>query len=217
MSKLKDDRSQFRDLNWTAVACLILIGSFAYCLAPKSASGYIIGSITALLVAFVAYPWQKKRDRELKLGEERRSSYRRFIEKCTSARDLIASARSELKINLLKGGEGQSLEQFVAVFDKIGRYNEGIRNEYALFALSATNAAVDKAGEIIGVYANVSLNDIEEMREVSDSSMPLRTANEALIKYFDRIIGQTDEKVGSLIHFMRDAEFGSEASEKHRK
>ncbi len=42
--------------------------------------GAIIASVTALLIAFVAYPIQKNRDRKLQKEQERRSIYRDFWE-----------------------------------------------------------------------------------------------------------------------------------------
>ena len=39
-----------------------------------------IGSCSALLIAFVAYPWQKRKDRQQQLLHEKRDAYRRFSE-----------------------------------------------------------------------------------------------------------------------------------------
>jgi hypothetical protein len=39
----------------------------------------IIASATALLIAFVAYPWQKAKDRELQIQSEKRSAYADYL------------------------------------------------------------------------------------------------------------------------------------------
>lgn len=36
--------------------------------------------MTGLVIAFVAYPWQKRKDREMKIAEEKRIAYQRFFE-----------------------------------------------------------------------------------------------------------------------------------------
>ena len=47
------------------------------------ATAPLIAAITALLIAFVAYPWQKSRDRALKINEEKRAAYQRFLRATT--------------------------------------------------------------------------------------------------------------------------------------
>jgi hypothetical protein len=46
----------------------------------------IMGATVALLIAFVAYPWQKQRDRESEVMRERRSAY---VEYAAAAKDLV--------------------------------------------------------------------------------------------------------------------------------
>lgn len=40
----------------------------------------LVASATALVVAFKAYPFQKAKDRELKISEEKRAAYQRFFD-----------------------------------------------------------------------------------------------------------------------------------------
>ncbi|SFE76217.1 hypothetical protein SAMN04488523_11063 [Sulfitobacter brevis] len=54
-----------------------------------------IASATALLVAFVAYPYQKKKDRNLKEHSEKLAAYQRFVTSITAHHSLLASSLYE--------------------------------------------------------------------------------------------------------------------------
>jgi len=81
--------SQLSEINWIFATALFLIGLAIVILAPKQAQGYAIASATALFIAFVAYPWQKARDRVNELRKEQREAYRRFFRTTLDARQAI--------------------------------------------------------------------------------------------------------------------------------
>jgi hypothetical protein len=54
-----------------------------------------VASATALLVAFVAYPYQKKKDRKLKEHSEKLAAYQRFVIAITAHHSLLASSLYE--------------------------------------------------------------------------------------------------------------------------
>lgn len=63
------------------MAFLVLcIGALAMYFLPSSAGGYAVGGTVALLIAFVAYPWQKYLDRKDSFGNEQRAALREFLE-----------------------------------------------------------------------------------------------------------------------------------------
>lgn len=55
-------------------------------------AGPLIGMLTALVIAFVAYPWQKNRDRSYALREEKRASYQRFLRAVTEHQLRLANS-----------------------------------------------------------------------------------------------------------------------------
>ena len=55
------------------------------------ATAPLIATATALLIAFVAYPWQKTRDRHLKMNEEKRAAYQRFLRALTEHQMRLAA------------------------------------------------------------------------------------------------------------------------------
>lgn len=54
-----------------------------------------MASATALLVAFVAYPYQKRKDRKLKEHSEKLAAYQRFVFAITAHQTLLASSLYE--------------------------------------------------------------------------------------------------------------------------
>jgi len=80
---------QFKGINWLLATSILLAGAAAvYCL-PTQAKGYGVGSFTALFIAFVAYPWQKNRDRQLQIELERRAT-------CAQSIQTLFTTRSRL-------------------------------------------------------------------------------------------------------------------------
>lgn len=61
----------------TITACENVCRDFSW-MAPLAPAFITAGA--ALLIAFGAYPWQKKRDRDLKIAEEKRLAYQHFFE-----------------------------------------------------------------------------------------------------------------------------------------
>ena len=43
-----------------------------------------VTALTALAIAFIAYPWQKRKDRQQQVLSEKRETYRRFIQEANS-------------------------------------------------------------------------------------------------------------------------------------
>ena len=56
-----------------------------------------IASVTALLIAFVAYPWQRALDRKNEVLRERRAAYADFIEQYTRARIAVVEAKHDFE------------------------------------------------------------------------------------------------------------------------
>lgn len=48
-----------------------------------------VGSLTAILIAFVAYPWQRRRDRMLQIQTEKREAYSEFLSDFSKLEPLI--------------------------------------------------------------------------------------------------------------------------------
>ncbi|WP_170526120.1 hypothetical protein [Ruegeria arenilitoris] len=65
---------------FAVVGLLLIVAGGALATAFPMAATAIIGVTGALIVAFVAYPWQKNRDRTLQKENERREIYRRFLQ-----------------------------------------------------------------------------------------------------------------------------------------
>lgn len=66
----------------------------------------LVGSATALIIATIIYPWQKKLDRDNVVLHERRTAYRNFIRASTGLRHAV-----QLQINpLSKSGKADFLE-----------------------------------------------------------------------------------------------------------
>lgn len=69
LSKASQDLS---GINLPLAAVFIVFGVVLAAISPSQAVGYVIAATVALIVAFVAYPWQKNKDRDLKIEEEKR-------------------------------------------------------------------------------------------------------------------------------------------------
>lgn len=66
-------------VNFPLLCVLVAAGIFLILLIP-SASNAIVAATAVLIIGFVAYPWQKERDHDLKLREEHRSAANAFFE-----------------------------------------------------------------------------------------------------------------------------------------
>lgn len=86
------------------IVCVIcvLIGVF-----PESVWPALIASGTALAIAFVAYPWQRNRDRQLKLADEKRESYRDFFSRFESFRLAHGTSDNYRSDNSVRESESQ--------------------------------------------------------------------------------------------------------------
>jgi DNA-binding phage protein len=85
-----------------------------------------LASSTALVIAFVAYPWQKRKDRELKLSEERREACRQFIA-------LVISEKDHL-FELDRSADDQTPED---IWTSVLRFQTNVSAELAKLALIA--------------------------------------------------------------------------------
>lgn len=54
----------------------------------------LIAAVTALIIAFFAYPWQKRKDRELKIHNEKLIAYRKFVSAVTEHHLLLGISSS---------------------------------------------------------------------------------------------------------------------------
>lgn len=82
------------------------------------ATAPLIAAITALLIAFVAYPWQKSRDRTLKINEEKRAAYQRFL-RATTEHQMRLSASLRHKHDY---GIGESTPKAIAMSYELVTY-----------------------------------------------------------------------------------------------
>jgi hypothetical protein len=73
----------------TITACENVCRDFSW-LKPYAPA--FIAGVTALLIAFVAYPWQKQKDRKLKEHSEKLAAYQRFVRSLTEHHSLIANS-----------------------------------------------------------------------------------------------------------------------------
>ena len=76
---LKQLNERLLGIDWLMAAGVIAVGSLASILLPSNAQGYAVGGTVALLIAFVAYPWQKHLDRRASFEIEQRSALREFL------------------------------------------------------------------------------------------------------------------------------------------
>ena len=75
---------------WTTAGCVFVA------LAPQDAKGYAIAASVALFIAFVAYPWQRGRDRANELRKEQRETYRKFLHVWSDVQHTISEVRKKL-------------------------------------------------------------------------------------------------------------------------
>ena len=85
-------------------------------LLPQTSITPVIGSITALIIAFVAYPWQKALDRRSELVKELRQVYIRFLQDMDDYEALI----DEYHDVVAEGGQTSHLhDKLGAMRDKL--------------------------------------------------------------------------------------------------
>lgn len=75
----RDALRELSEINLFSTLVFILFGVGLVVIAPSAAKGYAIAGAIALVIAFVAYPWQKNKDRELKVDEEKRRAIGELI------------------------------------------------------------------------------------------------------------------------------------------
>jgi len=79
----KQTKRDARAINVIILAGLIFFGIVLGYLFPKAVTG-IAGGTFALIIAFVAYPWQKGLDRENQLRLEQRKTYLEYVKGCNA-------------------------------------------------------------------------------------------------------------------------------------
>ncbi|HRM74764.1 MAG TPA: hypothetical protein PLI13_08685 [Paracoccus sp. (in: a-proteobacteria)] len=77
---LNELRSEFKGINKRLTVVFFAIALLLLIFLPGTAKGTGFAAVVALFVALVAYPWQKERDRMLKVSEEKRAAYQAFFE-----------------------------------------------------------------------------------------------------------------------------------------
>lgn len=78
--QLAELQRELRGVNWILASILTAIALLLIVCLPDTAKGTALAAIIALFVALVVYPWQKERDRMLKVAEEKRAAYQSFFE-----------------------------------------------------------------------------------------------------------------------------------------
>ena len=123
----------------------------------------LIGSATALLIAFVAYPWQKAKDRELQIGQEARNAAQEFLKAVQQGffdisrkgemRPEVADALNQSLHNLhfyFEKAEVLVARQYVAEHLKLARLLHEKRDaDDATVSFEASDAAAESFVELI--------------------------------------------------------------------
>ncbi|MCX7566673.1 hypothetical protein OS189_10000 [Sulfitobacter sp. F26169L] len=74
----EDAKSVSGEINFLLFALFILLGALLIIILPDATTGVVAGT-SALIIAFVAYPWQKEKDRVLKIEDEQRKALSELI------------------------------------------------------------------------------------------------------------------------------------------
>lgn len=86
----KHTKSDCAEINGLAILAIFSLGVFFGFTLQSALTGVVAGT-TALIIAFVAYPWQKERDRKNELRKEQGEAYRRFFKAYMIAKNLLFS------------------------------------------------------------------------------------------------------------------------------
>ncbi|WP_421906406.1 hypothetical protein [Mameliella sp.] len=157
-------------------------------------AGAVLASATALVIAFGAYLWQKRKDRELKLGEERREAYRRFVKAVWQHRD-----------GLVQLGKRFDLAHIEAGVSELGDIRSELTQEFLVLSLSAEEEVLIAAQEIISAL-DAGLHDaskrVDETRQYNRDE-----AAQMLSRVFIEIADRMDQRLMDLLPTMRSKEF----------
>ncbi|MDQ2094498.1 hypothetical protein [Rhodalgimonas zhirmunskyi] len=146
----------------------------------------------------MAYPWQKQKDREHKLAEERRTAYRRYIEFVLYARDEITAASIGLKAQV-------DTVDLSVVREAINEYSRRLGHETAFMNLIADDEIAKKANELNTVLDAVlsdAKNEISHQEQYSGSQL-----RSIMLKTLEVLRERLDLQLSELLFLMRGREF----------
>lgn len=191
--------TQLAEINWIFAAAMLLIGVAVVCFAPEQARGYAIASATALFIAFVAYPWQKARDRANELGKEKREAYRRFFRATLDVRQVIFDAKFS--------SENEARAAVSAVIEAKTNY-DGAVSELCISASQSVVAAAEKMHSAIYLLLDEwekALVKLLQERSDTYSASDVSSVFEAVIQRHRKTLFDAENKIRNA---MKSDEFG---------
>ncbi len=157
----------------------------------------VIGSCTALIIAFVVYPWQKERDRWLQLRSESRSSYQAFVTDWVALEAKISNFRTAC------GGN-----ENVNIFYVIDLMEEARKLRVKAY-LTASPVIIKKTTEL-NLHMNQLLGTLDEQRKkyAGRDEVSVSEFTNDLKGVFDQTRGNRIKAFEELVTLMGEDEFG---------
>lgn len=160
----------------------------------------LIAASVALLIAFGAYPWQKKKDRENELKREQREQYRAFIPEWHFVEEMLIELQST---------NGLTSKNAIHSYTKILRKSDTLIMQMALCGSPAVVAKMSELHNLLyETYVLFGEKTVElylptDFAVVPDSSI-LNCLQEAILETRER----RNKAFEELVNLMRSEEFG---------
>lgn len=161
----------------------------------------LIGSATALLIAFVAYPWQKAKDQAFQLRKEQRVAYRDFID---------AWMDVQRQINLSKRLADDDIASAMEEYTKALRMSDACVFKLGLSGTETVMTCVSQMhSSMYSAYKELGEVIIKLYKESSNGS----TEKSEISKEYKRVLSQLKDSerqvTEELLFLMRSEEFAA--------
>ncbi|UWQ04385.1 hypothetical protein [Aliiroseovarius crassostreae] len=199
-AKAKEYLPDFEGLNWLSLGVILVTGGLALLLLPPPARGTGLGAIVALLVAFVAYPWQRERDRANELRKEQRADYRKFIPGWIEIDRML--------VDIARGADAEPIENSLKFAEVLKKAEDLVY----MIGLSGSPAVLDQVAfmhaNLYKVYEHYGVSVKALYDEADRGGLPKSDIGSCLEAAIRENKGIRREAFTKMLYLMRSEEFG---------
>ncbi|MFT5341346.1 MAG: hypothetical protein ACI9BH_000556 [Paracoccaceae bacterium] len=160
----------------------------------------LIAAVTALVIAFAAYPWQKKKDWDNELRREQREAYRDFIE---------AWLKLEMELNVL--GSDKTVDSPETITQTFAKINTLSDNEMLKLALCASKEVINSVSDMNQGNKKLFYDVGLKVKSILQNSPEQGTLSKKYVEEMQKLVRQARDaqrkNIGLLVTEMRKQEF----------
>ena len=198
-------------IDWLMAAVVTILGGVLLLCVPISAQGYALAGTVAIMIAFVAYPWQKELDRAADRHEKRLDRQTDFLSEQRVGLQGFILEWSAIKQDMLELRlQTKSIEDFERFSDRFSKIDAKCEDNQFRYILNCPSSDAELATEMTKALRKVWGEVTKNVSELSKSENPDSvTEQDVELIFKDAIVAWEDkyyELLSRLVNHYRSSQ-----------